>query len=66
MPADTAGSAREIAKSGYTTRAAIATRWREIYKLPILAAAVEDEAHNTRVSCPGTRAEMGKERRLGP
>src|ERR1700754_1113539 len=48
VAADTAGSAREIAEAGDKTRAAIATRLAaEIYGLDILAADVEDEAHNT-------------------
>lgn len=45
---DTAGSAREIAERGDSTRAAIASRLAaEIYGLDILAADIEDEAHNT-------------------
>jgi prephenate dehydratase len=48
VAADTAGSAREIAEAGDKSRAAIATRLAaEIYGLDILAADVEDEAHNT-------------------
>jgi len=48
VAADTAGSAREIAEAGDTTRAAIATRLAaEIYGLSILAEDIEDEAHNT-------------------
>jgi prephenate dehydratase len=48
VAADTAGSAREIAESNDKTRAAIATRLAaEIYGLEILAADIEDEAHNT-------------------
>lgn len=46
--ADTAGSAREIAELGDPTRGALASRLAaEIYGLDILAADVEDEAHNT-------------------
>jgi prephenate dehydratase len=48
VAADTAGSAREVAETGDKTRAAIATRLAaEIYGLDILAADIEDEAHNT-------------------
>ena len=48
VAADTAGSAREIAEAGDRTRAAIATRLAaEIYGLDVLAADIEDEAHNT-------------------
>jgi prephenate dehydratase len=48
VAADTAGSAREVAQIGDKTRAAIATRLAaEIYGLDILAADIEDEAHNT-------------------
>jgi prephenate dehydratase len=48
VAADTAGSAREVAEAGDKTRAAIATRLAaEIYGLDILAADIEDEAHNT-------------------
>lgn len=48
VAADTAGSAREVAEANDKTRAAIATRLAaEIYGLDILAADVEDEAHNT-------------------
>jgi prephenate dehydratase len=48
VAADTAGSAREIAQAGDKGRAAIATRLAaEIYGLDILAADIEDEAHNT-------------------
>jgi prephenate dehydratase len=48
VAADTAGSAREVAQTGDKTRAAIATRLAaEIYGLEILAADIEDEAHNT-------------------
>src|SRR5437868_4844836 len=48
VAADTAGSAREIAQAGDTTRAAIATRLAaQIYGLDILAEDIEDEAHNT-------------------
>ena len=48
VAADTAGSAREIAQAGDKSRAAIATRLAaEIYGLDILAADIEDEAHNT-------------------
>jgi prephenate dehydratase len=46
--ADTAGSARQVAEAGDNTHAAIASRLAaEIYGLEILAADVEDEAHNT-------------------
>lgn len=45
---DTAGSAREVAEAGDPTRAALAPRLAAgIYGLDILAADVEDEAHNT-------------------
>jgi len=48
VAADTAGSAREIAQAGDKSRAAIATGLAaEIYGLDILAADIEDEAHNT-------------------
>ena len=48
VAADTAGSARIVAEAGDKTRAAIATRLAaEIYGLDILAADIEDEAHNT-------------------
>ncbi len=48
VAADTAGSAREVAQAGDKTRAAIASRLAaEIYDLDILAADIEDEAHNT-------------------
>ncbi len=46
--ADTAGSARQIAELGDPTRAAIAPKLAaEVYGLEILAADIEDEAHNT-------------------
>ncbi len=46
--ADTAGSAREIAAAGDPSRAAIASRIAaETYGLEILAANIEDAAHNT-------------------
>lgn len=46
--ADTAGSARQIAEEGDTTRAAIASRLAaEVYGLKILAEDIEDEKHNT-------------------
>jgi prephenate dehydratase len=46
--ADTAGSAREIAQIGDTTRGAIASRLAaEIYGLDILKEDVEDQTHNT-------------------
>src|SRR5499433_1560212 len=46
--ADTAGSAREVADRGDTTRAAIASRLAaEIYGLDILAEDIEDESHST-------------------
>lgn len=45
---DTAGSAREIAERGDRTVAAIASRFAaEVYGLAILAANIEDAAHNT-------------------
>jgi prephenate dehydratase len=48
VAADTAGSAREVAEVGDTSRAAIASRLAaEIYGLDILAEDIEDEAHNT-------------------
>jgi prephenate dehydratase len=48
VAADTAGSAREIAKRGDKSSAAIASRLAaEIYGLDILAEDIEDEAHNT-------------------
>jgi len=48
VAADTAGSAREVAEIGDTSRAAIASRLAaEIYGLDILAEDIEDEAHNT-------------------
>ncbi len=46
--ADTAGSARQIAELADPTRAAIAPQLAaEVYGLEILAADIEDEAHNT-------------------
>ena len=46
--ADTAGSARQIAELSDPTRAAIAPQLAaEVYGLEILAADIEDEAHNT-------------------
>ncbi|MDQ0349684.1 prephenate dehydratase [Ancylobacter vacuolatus] len=46
--ADTAGSARLVAESQDTSRAAIASRLAaEIYGLDIIAENIEDEAHNT-------------------
>ncbi|KPQ12407.1 MAG: prephenate dehydratase [Saliniramus fredricksonii] len=46
--ADTAGSARQIAELADPTRAAIAPKLAaEVYGLEILAADIEDEAHNT-------------------
>jgi prephenate dehydratase len=48
VAADTAGSARYVAELGDPKRGAIAPRLAaEIYKLDILRANVEDEAHNT-------------------
>src|SRR5262249_31087144 len=48
VAADTAGAAREIAEAGDKSRPAIASRLAaEIYGLDILAADIEDEAHNT-------------------
>jgi prephenate dehydratase len=48
VAADTAGSAREVAERGDTTRAAIASRLAaKIYGLDILAEDVEDESHST-------------------
>jgi prephenate dehydratase len=48
VAADTAGSAREVAEAGDTSRAAIASRLAaDIYGLDILAENIEDEAHNT-------------------
>jgi prephenate dehydratase len=48
VSADTAGSAREIAEAGDKTRSAIASSLAaEIYGLDIVAADIEDEAHNT-------------------
>src|SRR5499433_1040879 len=48
VAADTAGSAREIAKAGDKSRAAIASRLAaDIYGLTILEQDIEDEAHNT-------------------
>src|ERR1700722_12813744 len=45
---DTAGSAREVAEWNDSTRASLAPSLAgEIYGLKVLAAAVEDEAHNT-------------------
>jgi prephenate dehydratase len=45
---DTAGSAREIAEKGDKSVAAIASRFAaEVYGLDILAANIEDAAHNT-------------------
>ncbi len=45
---DTAGSAREVAEKGDKTVAAIASRFAaEVYGLDILAANIEDAAHNT-------------------
>jgi prephenate dehydratase len=48
VAADTAGSARELAETGDSTRAAIATALAsEIYRLDILRGNIEDEDHNT-------------------
>jgi prephenate dehydratase len=48
VAADTAGAARELAGSGDTSRAAIATRLAaEIYGLDVLRENIEDEDHNT-------------------
>ena len=48
VAADTAGSAREVARAGDRRRAAIASRLAaEIYGLDILAQDIEDEDHNT-------------------
>jgi prephenate dehydratase len=48
VAADTAGAARELAQSGDTTRAAIATKLAaEIYGLETLRENIEDEDHNT-------------------
>ena len=45
---DTAGSAREVAENGDKSVAAIASRYAaEVYGLDILAAGIEDAAHNT-------------------
>jgi prephenate dehydratase len=45
---DTAGAARELAESGDTHRAAIATRLAaEIYGLKIIQESIEDDPHNT-------------------
>ncbi len=45
---DTAGSAREVAQKGDKSVAAIASRFAaEVYGLDILAANIEDAAHNT-------------------
>jgi prephenate dehydratase len=46
--ADTAGSAREVAQKGDRTVAAIASRMAaQVYGLEVLAANIEDAAHNT-------------------
>ncbi|SNB67037.1 prephenate dehydratase [Arboricoccus pini] len=48
VAADTAGAAADLVKSGARDKAAIASRLAaEIYGLDILAADIEDEAHNT-------------------
>ena len=48
VSADTAGAAREVAEAGDKTRAAIASKLAaKIYRLKILQANIEDEAHNT-------------------
>jgi prephenate dehydratase len=48
VAADTAGSAREVAESGDSTRASIATKLAaKIYGLRILKANIEDAKHNT-------------------
>lgn len=48
VAADTAGSARQVARDGDPSQAAIASRLAaEIYGLEILASDIEDEAHNT-------------------
>ncbi|GMG80980.1 prephenate dehydratase [Paralimibaculum aggregatum] len=45
---DTAGSARQVAEAGDKSRAAIASKLAgEIYGLEVLAANIEDHAHNT-------------------
>ncbi len=48
VAADTAGSARDVARDGDPTKAAIASRLAaEIYGLDILVEDIEDETHNT-------------------
>ena len=48
VAADTAGSARQVARDGDPAQAAIASRLAaEIYGLSILKSDIEDEAHNT-------------------
>jgi prephenate dehydratase len=48
VASDTAGSAREVAEWGDSTRASLATKLAgEIYGLTTLASDVEDETHNT-------------------
>jgi prephenate dehydratase len=48
IAADTAGAAREVAKSGEVARAALAPRLAaDIYGLEVVADNVEDQAHNT-------------------
>jgi prephenate dehydratase len=67
VAADTAGSAREVAQAGDRTRAAIASRLAaEIYALDILAADIEDEAHNTTRFIVLSRQSKWTDRGAGP
>src|SRR2546423_12321281 len=67
VAADTAGSAREVAEAGDKTRAAIATRLAaQIYGLDILAADIEDEAHNTTRSIVLSREAQWAKAAAGP
>ena len=65
--ADTAGSAKEIAAAGDPTRAAVASRLAaEIYGLSVLAADIEDAAHNTTRFLVASRQKIEADRLDGP
>ena len=65
--ADTAGSAKEIAAAGDPSRAAIASRLAgEIYDLSVLAADIEDAAHNTTRFLVASRQKIEADRMEGP
>ena len=65
--ADTAGAAAEVAATGDTTRAAIASRLSaETYGLAIVEADIEDDAHNTTRFVVLSREELDSEPGEGP